>query len=202
MVTINNKTKWARDNQSNVDRLKERMKDQPVVISKEEFEGEDDEDSNITYYCPHCRRNLLRLGYNDYYCNFCSISVAPLTDSKKPQRSQSYEPNTEVEDNETYVSVIGDNNDDYDSYTSFQKKTSTLKSGLDTFKTGTIRITEDIIKDGSGRIIKSESRSSGYSDSSNNSTVRSHAKGPYPSPRYRDSDSDTEDIELEEYDGE
>jgi hypothetical protein len=200
MVTINNKTKWARDNQSNVDRLKERMKDQPVVISKEEFESrEDDEDSSITYYCNHCRRNLLRLGYNDYYCNFCHTSAAPLTDVKKPQRSQNYEPNQDTEDSEAYVSYLPENNDDdYDKVTG-KKKAPVLKSGLDSLRRGTIRITKDLIMDGSGKIIKSENKSSGYSSGSN-SNVRSHAKGPYPSSKYRDSGSetDTEDVIIEE----
>jgi hypothetical protein len=176
-------TKWAREHQSNVDKYKERIKDEPVAISKESLKEE--EDLSITYYCNRCRRNLIRLGYNDYHCMFCGTSSSPLTDDKKPQRSQSYEPNPEYEDNETLIAYTPDDDND-------KQKIPTLKSGLDTFNRGTIRITEDIIKDGSGRIIKSESRSSGYSNSH-----RGHAKGPYPSSTKK-SETDIEDIELEE----
>src|SRR5918995_2776524 len=103
-------TKWAREHQSNVDKYKERIKDKPVAISKESLKEE--EDLSITYYCNRCRRNLMRLNYNDYWCSFCQTSSAPLTDPEKPQQSQSFEPNIDLENNETLIAYAPDSDDD------------------------------------------------------------------------------------------
>jgi hypothetical protein len=125
-------TKWFRDNTSNVDKTREAMKDRPVVINREEFEDEDEDNKKVTYYCNNCRRNLIRLKDNDYYCNNCHTSVYPETDFKKPQKSLKLKAEKDIEDKETLISIPPED----DRYITGNKKRPNFKSGLIVSKKG------------------------------------------------------------------
>jgi hypothetical protein len=142
MVTLSNRTK-----------RKDRSKGYPRgYTNKNDIIAIDadslDEEKNRVYICLYCRRDIIRISDEEYYCNNCEIPFWPI---KQPLREKQKLTTPEGVNTETLVSIIPD--DPNEGFSTTYGKPIKVRGGLKELENRGIKIKNYRETDGAGRTI-------------------------------------------------
>lgn len=133
------------DNKHNTGRRS--VEDTPIVIGKAQFT----DTAGKTYWCKCNRRlELLNAKTGEYYCRHDNLSVYPEHDPTVRSKSKITTPTNTSNDDNPLVAYPPDPNEEY-----YKKKEVVLKGGFAALaKKGTIKVTNYVERDGSGKEIR------------------------------------------------